>query len=394
MSKPPFSVLGQVNQNAAPPDGFIRLGLEAKIEGVLHQVIGRIRLADNDDEDYWHWDEWLLISEKGNYVWIQEDEGKYELQRTFTPSAPIPPDVLQSGAMLDVDGKNFLVRERSSAAVSFIEGELTYKAQVGDRMHFIDASRGMESVGIEWTANEIEFFRREKLSLTKCLEIFDQKEQLAAERENLEKRIAARARGRFFLFAGLFALIISGVIHWGPGKKNLFKTTTNYDVAQLKSGIEVAKLKMKSSAAYYSVHLKGTIPKEFKTVKLFLKNQTTGKEYSVTTYHSSGQRDASVDTTYDFRVPRSDTYSVMLTGDPQASAVTTSRSGRMFVAVKKGFFVAKYFLILGIVFLILGVAMVSSGSGAGGMARRAASSVGQVAFVGIFIAISIALEFC
>jgi hypothetical protein len=394
MSKPPFSVLGQVNLNAAPPQSFIKLGLDAKIDGALHQVIGRLRLTDHDDEDTWFWDEWLLVSEKGNYVWVQEDEGKYELQRTFTPTAPIPADVLQSGAMLDIDGKNHLVRERSSAGVSFVEGELTWKAQVGDRVQFIDATRGLEHVGVEWTASEIEFFRREKLSWARVLEIFDQKELLAEEREQLQKRKESAARGRFFLVAGLLALILAGIIHWGPGKKKLFGTTVNYSAAELKTGVEVAKIKMKASVAYYSVHLKGTVPKEFGTVKIALKNLTTNKEYNLTTYQQAGQRDASVDTTYDFRVPRSDTYAVMLTGSPKTPNATISRSGRMAVSVRKGYFVAKYFFILGFVFLLLGVAMMGAGRGAAGFAAKAASSVGQVFFIGIIIAISVALEFC
>ncbi len=162
-------ILTQVNQKPSPPKSALQLGSEGNINGIIYQVVGRIRYRDT--RSYSWWDEWLLLSENGQYLWLQEDDWDFTLMHKYTPSQPVDPNTV--GEYLNIDGLRLEVEDNSEASIQFFEGELTWKAEVGETINYIDAWKGEDTLySIEWTDREIMFFLGKDIYPQKIYEAF------------------------------------------------------------------------------------------------------------------------------------------------------------------------------------------------------------------------------
>ena len=162
-------VLHAYDQKPSPPKSSLQLGSEGNINGIVYQVVGRIRYRDT--RDYSWWDEWLLLSENGQYLWLQEDDWDFTLMHKYTPSQPVDPNTV--GEYLDIDGNHLEVEDNSEAVIQFFEGELTWKAEVGENVNYIDAWKGEDTLySIEWTNREIMFFLGKDIPAKSIYEAF------------------------------------------------------------------------------------------------------------------------------------------------------------------------------------------------------------------------------
>lgn len=133
----------------------IILGAEGSINGVNYQVVGRIRYRDT--RTYEWWDEWLLLSSNGQYMWLQEDDWDFTLMHKYTPKEPFDPTTLTD--VMPIDGMRLPVEDNSLATILFFEGELTWKAEIGETMNYADAWKGEDTLySCEWTDREIMYF--------------------------------------------------------------------------------------------------------------------------------------------------------------------------------------------------------------------------------------------
>jgi hypothetical protein len=160
LTNPEHQIIGDVGRRPSPKMTPFTIGMRGTIEGEEQAVIGRVRYSDDEDA----WDEWLLLTASGDYRWISEDEDEgMVLWHSFTPSQPVDPNTIGGGATFDLGEGPARVRERGSATIDYLEGELTWKAHVGDTMQYIDAEGGGNLFSIEWTPDEIEFWRGKRL---------------------------------------------------------------------------------------------------------------------------------------------------------------------------------------------------------------------------------------
>jgi len=147
----------QSNHQSWPmaPKSQLKLGLEGQIKDITYQVVGRVRYRDT--RTYEWWDEWLLLSTSGQYMWLQEDDWDFTLMHKYTPNIPFDPNMV--GEYLEVDGYKLYTEDNSSATILFFEGELTWKAEVGESIRYIDAWKGEDTLySCEWTEREIMYF--------------------------------------------------------------------------------------------------------------------------------------------------------------------------------------------------------------------------------------------
>jgi hypothetical protein len=144
------------NENMViPPASALRLGSVGNINGQDYQVVGRIRYRDK--LTYGVWDEWLLLSSSGQYLWLQEEDWEFVLMHKYTPAEPFDPNSV--GEYVTIDGQKLEVEDNSSAALLFFEGELTWKAQPGEIVRYIDAWKGEDTLySCEFTEREIMYF--------------------------------------------------------------------------------------------------------------------------------------------------------------------------------------------------------------------------------------------
>ncbi|MCA9566478.1 MAG: DUF4178 domain-containing protein [Myxococcales bacterium] len=257
LTTPDFQVLGKL-PDRAPPQDAVCLGLKGKLEdGRAFEIVGRLRFTDYDDEESWFWDEWLLLAENGEYLWLQEEGRSFELHTRFVPDNPPDLDTLNSSRLLAMDGTEYRVKERGTPRISYVEGELTWRAKVGDSVAYIDARGPGGGFGVEFTDDEIEFFRRKRLSrfegyrlvgLQELLDLEDRRDELRAEYQKGPKAMgcggmimAGGALMAFFLF-----VVLSGV----GGYAARSTSSSTVDVASLQAGKELGKAKLSAGSEY------------------------------------------------------------------------------------------------------------------------------------------------
>jgi hypothetical protein len=158
LTDPTLRVVADLANRRAVPRTPIGLGMYGEFRGQRWQVIGRIRYR----EDGAFWDEWLLMTDEGEFLWLTEGEEGFTLYDPVVPSEPIDPDRVL--VTVTFEGVRYAVRARGTGTVDFLEGELTWTATVGDRVRYLDAQLGQTKFAIEWTPSEIEYFRGEKLA--------------------------------------------------------------------------------------------------------------------------------------------------------------------------------------------------------------------------------------
>ncbi len=188
LTKPPFSVMGNVGNRPEPIGTPFQLGMQGAVNNDQYAIIGRIRYVDtgetypavpgyrddDDDDGSDEWDEWLLLSAQGAYRWFSDSEDVgLVLWYPFTPTVPVDPSTIIRGGTIDLGQGPARVRSRGSATIGYLEGEMTWSAKVGDRMNYAEAiARDNTLLSVEWTENEVEFYAGQKLDRKATEEAF------------------------------------------------------------------------------------------------------------------------------------------------------------------------------------------------------------------------------
>jgi hypothetical protein len=138
---------------ADPIEHPLRVGMSGTLKGLRCTILGHVRYR----EESWSWDEYLVMSDEGHVAWIQHDDGSFKLFVPFVPSRPEP--VSGASSALVADGRRDPVVERGSATLERIEGELTWRARIGDVVQYLEGRRLCVEIG----ATEMEWFTVESL---------------------------------------------------------------------------------------------------------------------------------------------------------------------------------------------------------------------------------------
>lgn len=180
----------------------IELGMEGTFGRQKHQVIGWLRYKGWDDEDTWYWDEWLLASEKGEYRWLSYDsEDGFIFYRQLPIKEGFDP---RNARLIPVPGGSAVVTERAPAKITALNGELTWRARVGEQLRYIDAQGDGKQYSVEYSQDEIELLEGISLSAERVWQAFG--------REDLVERAQAAASARrhsrvLALIAAIFAVV-------------------------------------------------------------------------------------------------------------------------------------------------------------------------------------------
>lgn len=197
--------------NVTAPKSALKLGLEGNINGILYQIVGRIRYRDL--KSFYWWDEWLLLSSTGQYKWLVEDDWDFTLTHKYTPTQPFDPNTVRD--YMNIDGQRLEVEDNSSAAVLFFEGELTWKAEIGDRHNYVDAWKGEHTVySCNWTENEITYYIGKDILADKIYQAFnlgtpppEAYEPNDDEKSPFQKFVSKLLGGPLFKYSLLFGLL-------------------------------------------------------------------------------------------------------------------------------------------------------------------------------------------
>jgi ribosomal protein S27E len=173
-----------------PPRRFLRLGMQATIEGVRYQVVGRTRWAvlaterweeDGEvgyDPERYSYDEWHLLSEFRSHFFIIESDEGFSVSENIYPNNPVLPEPRKPFTFFAGDTPRPM-QAYGMAEVVYFEGEATYLLNKGDRAAFSyyigpDRTTYLLEYRIENDQIvELEFFREKAVDTGKLAKVFE-----------------------------------------------------------------------------------------------------------------------------------------------------------------------------------------------------------------------------
>lgn len=164
-------ILSKGTQIPAPPVPIFP-GDKATLNGVEYFVMGRVMYRGWDDEDRWHWHEWMLGGADGSLVWLSfsDDEGfvMFRKLRVRVPFDADHGDAIPTGQ----SGHFAPVVERYPAKVLAAEGELTWQAKLGEGLKMVEGKLGNVFYSVQKTDSELEMYEGMAISTKQVAEAF------------------------------------------------------------------------------------------------------------------------------------------------------------------------------------------------------------------------------
>ena len=153
-----------------------RLGQACTFRGQKYRITGHVRWDTRDGYRTYRTNEFLLHNtEDGSQRWLSQYYGHYTLLEKCDPpvNASAEPRRWSVGQNITLDGEKWQVGERpSESTISWVEGEIPWVAEVGDSITGVDAARPPFQIAVEWTEDEMEWFRGEYLQRQEVAKAF------------------------------------------------------------------------------------------------------------------------------------------------------------------------------------------------------------------------------
>lgn len=139
----------------------LKIGMLGTIRDIQFIVIGIVEYLQKDSYGSYPWVEFLLFSKTHGYAWLIYEDGHYVFGREVKDMPEGDTPLMNSpifSTRIKVKGKTFKVFECASATITYVEGELTWIANVGDRIYYLDAVSPPYIYSIEQRESEREYF--------------------------------------------------------------------------------------------------------------------------------------------------------------------------------------------------------------------------------------------
>jgi len=142
-------------QEAALKMPDIPVGSHGTLEGVQYVCIAYLRRGADFDGDYFSWEEYLIWSQGIGYRWLVKDP-----ESGWSWAMPVNLADLDLSSMpseVRWGGRNFRVRNRSSARVDYVLGEVYWKCEVGETTQTMDFVDGKDVLSREESSGEVKW---------------------------------------------------------------------------------------------------------------------------------------------------------------------------------------------------------------------------------------------
>ena len=169
------SLLRKASRWTEPGTGGLRVGLQGMVHGKECVIVGRLRYDAKGGGERWHWIEWLLAFTDGSTAWLQDEDGVFVLFRPFVPSEPPETSRLAEGRSVRLEGAgtgSAVVREVAQARITRWDGEIPWVPDPEEPVSYADLEAGPISYSVEWTAEEVEFYRGTRMPGTTVMHAF------------------------------------------------------------------------------------------------------------------------------------------------------------------------------------------------------------------------------
>ena len=248
----------------------LAIGMQATLKGVEFTIIGAIEYTS---EGIYRWVSFQLYSPTHGYTWLTYNRGHYVFSyRTRKLPFPVTADNLyQPKTEVKVAGRKMKFYERFEAEITYVAGELTWIARLGDKVEAAEAIAPPYMFNYEQSANELEYSMGEYLDADTVHQAFALEEAVPAPRDihpaqpfqthPLWPALAKAAQ--IFVVVALLGLLATCTL----GEGNLLVQHSFSDPTELEQGVpfsvnnsgDLLKLELSSSVdnawAYYDISL-------------------------------------------------------------------------------------------------------------------------------------------
>lgn len=253
---------------------FIKLGMIGTFDSKTFQVVGRLRYRatykewDKEDRRYtsghWTYDEWILVNESKEYLYLEEDKEGYSLYKEVKPDLPKIPKNIRDDMRFFKKHYRSKTLEMGRSTVTFVEGESSWKAKVNDRSNYAEYKQGRTTFTTEWsfksdgkTINEVEFFRSEKVYAVDLYRAFGMKKELVREEKKIKQMKEHKMMSIGFLILAFFLFVTP--FGGGPSEKALIFEAGLDDFEVLEDGLVVGPFDLNEVGELHRIEMRGEV---------------------------------------------------------------------------------------------------------------------------------------
>lgn len=125
-------------RNMRRPYGPLKLGVTGTLRGVEHTVIGIVGMETEDWDETYRWTDYQLYSPTHGYSWLTWNDGHAIHSRKLRGDLPTMTGRIRA-EKFETAGQTFRFFERHTAKITYLEGELTWQARLGDETRVNEA---------------------------------------------------------------------------------------------------------------------------------------------------------------------------------------------------------------------------------------------------------------
>lgn len=235
-----FQTVQQYRKHPDRPLTPFTIGMQATLKGVPFTMIGLIEYVSHQSGDGWaesyRWVSFQLYSPTHGYCWLTWNKGHYFFSyRTRELPDPAVPRrggmTLLQKVPIWLGDRKFRVFESYQTEIAYVEGELTWIARLGDKVHVVEAIDPPTMFSYEQSGNELEYSIGEYLDADEVHAAFGLESPPTPEGVHPAQPFDG---GRFWpalakigpIFAGIALLALIFVSIAGDGRE-LVRTRTN-----------------------------------------------------------------------------------------------------------------------------------------------------------------------
>lgn len=357
-SKDEFKILKKYTKQKSQTKLLIPLGTTGKIQDIQFTVIGVIKYSTFDSI----WYEYSIFSPTHGYAWIEYDAGHFVFSRRVRdlPSKRIVP---VEKSTFTAKHMTFKVFDSYTAKIDYVEGELTWVAQVGDKVSLIDAICPPYIFTQEKKEKELEYTLGEYLPAKEVYAAFKLKGtpekpgEVHAAQPHVANPVFASINQAAKIFLPVSIVLLLTILVMGSGSVVVNSRLSSNDYLQGAKKIPFTvsnpnkllelelDLPLNNAWTWFDIE----VLKQGQALFSMNKQVSYYSGYEGGEHWSEGSQSASA---Y-FKVPQAGDYELHIFGEGGTGNSGSSAQQRdLSVTIREGVVVSRYFIIISILFLI------------------------------------------
>lgn len=187
-------------------NSVLELGLKGTLNGVEYEIIGRVRMQEEDESEKSTWDEWFAVSGDGGYHFFVEEEGEVHSYEEYLPKEI---NLDTGDDYIEFEGKKIDKDEAYIGRIVFFEGELPWEPEIGEAITCYDFKKGGDKYTIEQWENEVSITKGDRLSYRDIIAAFGKDEDKVLYENTMRRRKEYKKKSYIYLLCFLLTLVFT-----------------------------------------------------------------------------------------------------------------------------------------------------------------------------------------